>query len=159
MEPISAVLGFGSVALSIYAVVKAKSADNAVAVALSAKNAQEDLSQLEELLRILSSAKDAARLWVDGVPAEKRQGLVQDHALFSLGDAIDALQTKSPFHGSSDEGALVVKSANRLQRAYDEIVDPKVNENKWQSAVSELQSLIGRLENIKRKIRDKNIVK
>lgn len=149
MEVFAVITGIASLislGLAVYAVNKSISVEHAVQGVIDTRNSHEDLQRLTELLRVLGLAKDAARVWVDGAPDEGKQGRNHDHDLSKISDAIDALRTRAPIEMEEAMEAYIHQSSESLQASYNEIVDPNINENRWQNVLSEIQSLIKNLE-------------
>ncbi len=158
MDVISLLLTMLGLAVSGAAYWKADNAKNAVQSALKKRNTDEDLKRLRNLIVMLEGAKDAVAPWVTGMPDDRRIGRNQQDDLEKLNETIDVLRTRAPLDIEGAVKRRITKSATVLDSELNEITNPTDNQDHWKAALSEIQSMIPRLEQLERSMRDAQIV-
>lgn len=157
MEVISLVLTVFGLAISGAAYLKADDAKKAVRNALRKRNADEDLQRLRDLVVVMEAAKEAVAPWVAGMPQDRRTGRDQQDDLARLSETVDALRTKSPLDLEAALQRRIKKSASILDKEFKEITTPSDNNDHWKAALSEIQLMIPKLEQLERSMRDDQI--
>lgn len=157
MDIISLVLTVIGLAISGAAYLKADDAKRAVQNALKKRNADEDLKRLRDLVFTMEAAKEAVAPWVDGMPHDRRTGRDQQDDLAKLSETIDVLRTKAPLDLEDVVQRRIKKSATVLDKEFKEITSPTDNQDHWKAALSEIQLMIPRLEQLERSMRDAQI--
>lgn len=157
MELVSLIVGVFSVGFSAYAVYVSKTARNAVNEAMRSRNTQDDLGRLRELIIVLHEAKSAVTPWIAGGSSDTRAGRAQSHDLATLHRAVDALRTKAPLDLSAPIKSRITRSSNILDEQFRIIAEGTINEDCWRNALSELQLIIPKLEQIERQVRDAQV--
>ena len=158
MDVISLLLTSLGLAISGAAYWKADNAKKAVQSALKKRNTDEDLRRLRNLIVMLEGAKEAVAPWVTGVPDDRRTGRDQRDDLEKLNEAIDCLRTRAPLDIEDAVKRRITKSAAVLDNELNEIMRPTDNQDHWKAALSEIQSMIPRLEQLERSMRDAQIL-
>lgn len=128
--------------ISIYAIVTATGVKSAVDGAIKKVNIQNDISEINEILRKLNKAKTAANIWIPGAVGQSQIGRDSAIDLRVVRDALDALAVWVPVD-------MIESSKSRLDRERiglldycDLIADPTNNENHWNGVIFSTQSLI-----------------
>ncbi|MGJ8546328.1 MAG: hypothetical protein ACSHWZ_12865 [Sulfitobacter sp.] len=158
MDIISLVLTVFGLAISGAAYWKADDAKKAVQKALKKRNADEDLKRLRDLIVVMETAKEAVTPWVSGMPHDRRTGRDQPDDLAKLSTAIDCLRTRAPLDLENAIQRRTKKSATVLDKEFNEITNPTDNKDHWKAALSEIQLMIPRLEQLERSMRDAQII-
>lgn len=158
MELISFVLTIVGFGMSGYAIYQAKTARDIANSIIGKKNRQEDSDRLKTLIVTLNIAKDAAMRRQGGAPEFLSAGHDPAHDLQALRYAHDALKTKLPFSFDETLRSVVEVSAEELQKALENIDNIGANRDGWKDALSTLQTLIPRLEQEERKLRDQALL-
>lgn len=157
MDVISLALTILGLAISGAAYWKADDAKKAVQNALKKRNADDDLKRLRELIMIMEGAKEAVAPWVTGMPVDRRTGRNQQDDLAKLNGTIDCLRTRAPLGIEDAEQRRIKKSATVLDKEFAEITNPTDNRDHWKAALSEIQLMIPKLEQLERSMRDAQI--
>ncbi len=154
MDIISLLFTIFGLLISGLAYLKADDAKKAVQKALNKRNADEDLQRLRSTIVVMEAAKEAVAPWVVGMPQDRRTGRDQQDDIATLSEAIDCLRTKAPLDFDDNQQRRIKKSATMLDRALNEITNQNDNKDHWKAALSEIQLMIPRLEQLERSIRD-----
>lgn len=157
MDYISLLLTIVGLVISGVAYLKADDAKKAVQNALKRRNSDEDLQRIRKLIAAMEVAKEAVAPWVAGVPHDRRTGRDQKDDLAKLSETVDFLRTKAPLDLDDAEQRRIKKSATVLDKAFKEIGTPTDNQDHWKAALSEIQLMIPRLEQLERSMRDAQI--
>ncbi|MBL4918006.1 hypothetical protein [Szabonella alba] len=157
MDIISLMLTVFGLVISGAAYWKADDAKKAVQTVLKKRNADEDLRRLRNLIATMEAAKEAVAPWTAGMPLDRRTGRDQQDDLAKLGETIDCLRTKAPLDLEDAVQRRIKKSATVLDNELNSIVNPTDNQDHWKAALSEIQLMIPRLEQLERSIRDAQI--
>lgn len=157
MDIFSLVLTILGLAISGAAYWKADDAKKAVQNALKKRNADEDLKRLRELISTMEGAKEAVGPWVAGMPHDRRTGRDQQDDLAKLNETIDCLRTRAPLDLEDAVQRRIKKSATVLDKELNEITNPTDNHDPWKAALSEIQLMIPKLEQVERSMRDAQI--
>jgi len=157
VDYISLLLTIVGLVISGVAYLKADDAKKAVQKALKRRNSDEDLQRLRNLIAAMEAAKEAVAPWVAGMPHDRRTGRDQQDDLAKLSEAIDVLRTKAPLDLEDAEQRRIKKSATVLDKEFKEIGHPTDNQDHWKAALSEIQLMIPRLEQLERSMRDAQI--
>jgi len=157
MDIISLVLTIFGLGISGAAYWKADDAKKAVQKVLKKHNADEDLKRLRYLIITMEAAKEAVTPWIASMPHDRRTGRDQQDDLAKLGETIDCLRTKAPLDLEDAVQRRIKKSATVLDNELNLITNPTDNQDHWKAALSEIQLMIRRLEQLERSIRDAQI--
>jgi hypothetical protein len=157
MDVMSLLLTIIGLVISGIAYWKADDAKKAVQKALERRNSDEDLQRLRNLIAVMEAAKEAVSPWVAGMPPDRTTGRDQPDDLAKLSETIDLLRTKAPLDLKEAEQRRIKKSATVLDKEFKEITNPTDNQDHWKAALSEIQLMIPRLEQLERSIRDTQI--
>ena len=157
MDVISLLLTIFGLVISGVAYWKADDAKKAVQKALKRRNSDEDLQRLRNLIAVMEAAKEAVAPWVAGMPHDRRTGRDQKDDLAKLSETIDLLRTKAPLELEDADQRRIKKSATVLDKEFKEIANPTDNQDHWKAALSEIQLMIPRLEQLERSMRDAQI--
>jgi len=157
MDVISLLLTIIGLGISGVAYWKADNAKKAVQKALERRNSDEDLQRLRNLISVMEAAKEAVAPWVAGMPHDRKTGRDQQDDLAKLSETIDLLRTKAPLDIKDAEQKRIKKSATVLDKEFKAITNPTDNQDHWKAALSEIQLMIPRLEQLERSIRDAQI--
>lgn len=157
MDIISIFLTIIGLVISGAAYFKADDAKKAVQRVLKKRNADEDLKRLRDLVATMEVAKEAVTPWIAGMPSERRVGRNQEDDLAKLGDTVDCLRTKAPLDLEDAMQRRIKKSASVLDKELNSIRSSTDNQDHWKTALSEIQSMIPRLEQLERSTRDDQI--
>jgi len=157
VDYISLLLTIVGLLISGVAYLKADDAKKAVQKALKRRNSDEDLQRLRNLIAAMEAAKEAVAPWVAGMPHDRRTGRDKQDDLAKLSETIDFLRTKAPLELEDAEQRRIKKSATVLDKELKEIGNPTDNQDHWKAALSEIQLMIPRLEQLERSIRDAQI--
>lgn len=153
MEPISFILTVASLGASVWAVVTANNAKSAVSNAISISESQDDIAEIEEILRKLSKAKNSSLIWIEGAPSKTQMGRDQRNELQDVRVALDAVRTWVPVNLNEDKSQALESNVGDLQDYCDKIGDAANNENHWNGVVSSAQSLERLLKEHRRTLR------
>jgi hypothetical protein len=157
MEVISLALSFLSLAISGAAYWKADDAKKATQSTLKKRNADEDLKRLRDLIMMMEGAKEAVAPWVAGMPDNRRTGRNRQDDLAKLNGTIDCLRTRAPLDIEKAVKRRIAKSATVLDREFNDIAGSTDNQDHWRAALSEIQLMIPKLEQLERSMRDAQI--
>ena len=157
MDVISLALTILGLAISGAAYWKADDAKKAIQDTLKKRNADEDLKRLRNLIVMMEVAKEAVAPWVAGMPDDRRIGRNQPDDLAKLNGTIDCLRTRAPLDIEEALQRRIKKSATVLDKEFNEITNPTDNQDHWKAALSEIQLMIPRLEQLERSMRDAQI--
>jgi hypothetical protein len=157
MDIISLLLTIVGLVISGAAYWKADDAKKAVQNTLKRRNSDEDLQRLRDLIVVMEAAKEAVAPWITGMPHDRRTGRDKQDDLGKLSATIDCLRTKAPLDLDDAEQRRIKKSATVLDKEFKEIINPTDKEDPWKAALSEIQLMIPRLEQLERSIRDAQI--
>lgn len=157
MDVASLLLTILGLAISGVAYWKADDAKKAVQNALKKRNTDEDLMRLRGLIVAMQAAKEAVAPWISGMPSERRTGRNKQDDLAKLSETIDVLRTKAPLGIEVTLHRRIKKSATELDKELNSIINPTDNQDHWKAALSEIQQMIPRLEQLERTIRDAQI--
>lgn len=157
MDYISLLLTIVGLVVSGAAYLKADDANRAVQKALKRRNSDEDLQRLRNLIATMEAAKEAVAPWVAGMPHDRRIGRNQQDDLAKLSETIDFLRTKAPLELEDADQRRIKKSATVLDKELKEIGNSTDNQDHWKAALSEIQLMIPRLEQLERSMRDAQI--
>lgn len=157
MDIFSLVLTIFGLVISGAAYWKADDAKIAVQNALRKRNVDEDLRRLRDLISVLEVAKEAIAPWVSGIPEDRRIGRDRQSDLVKLNETIDCLRTRAPLDLEDPMLRRIKKSAEVLDGELSEITNPTDNQDHWKAALSEIQSMIPRLEKLERSMKDTQI--
>lgn len=158
MEILSFLLSLGGLGVSVYALIMAKNAKDAVVDALSKKDAQKDIADIQDILVFLNRAKEHAGIWVQGAVVETQIG--RDHLsdLKVVREAEDALATWVPAKADNEFKRRLEKERNNLTQYCDKISNPLNNENHWNGIITSSQSLIRLLKEQNQKLGNSQII-
>lgn len=157
MDPVSFLMGLISVVFSVAAFYKANSAQTAVGKAIEKTNAREDFEILQNLIREVERAQEAAKPWCEGAPEKFRKGKDENDDRSVVFQTIDVIRSKAPISlGSSFDGTIETYS-QEISNQYQRIVSPDVNENCWQALLNELQGLTSYLRRLERQLKNESI--
>lgn len=157
MEFISLGLTILGLGISGAAYWKADNAKKAVQKVLTKRNADDDLRRLHNLISVMEIAKEAVSPWVSGMPQDRRTGRDQQDDIAKLTETIDCLRTKAPLSIEDAIKRRIERSANLLDEEFKEISNPTDNRDHWKAALSEIQLMIPKLEQLERVMRDAHI--
>ena len=157
MEPLSVILSFIGIGISMFAYLKARNAAQAVSDTLESRNAQEDIQRISELIAALNNAKDAVSPWTPEMPDIRKLGRNSEEDLGQLSAAVGILRTRAPIDANVDLKTSIQTFSRRLDKKTNAIVADPSDPNLWKSALSDIHTLIPILERDQRRMRDKNI--
>lgn len=157
MEIFSLVLTIIGLAISAAAYLKADDAKKAVQKVLRKRNADEDLKRLRDLIVAMEAAKEAVTPWIAGMPHDRKTGRDQQDDLTKLSETIDCLRTKAPLDLEDAMHKRIKRSATVLDKEFNSITNPVDNQDHWKAALSEIQLMIPRLEQLERSMKDAQV--
>lgn len=148
------IVGFG---LSISAYFKATSVESAVTAVITRRNEQLDRDRLLALLAKLNAAKEAAKRRRDGAPSAMTSGHSLEVDLHLLHEADDALKTSLPLKLENTLAYDLSGASEEISQAVATIAQPGANRDGWKDALSTLQIIIPRLEQVEREVSNKEL--
>jgi len=140
------------VALSIYAVVKARSALAVAKSVVSRTNEQADTTRVRRLLEKLDNAKKATLRRRPGAPSDFAAGYTEQGDVALIQQAQDALRTELPIGLTPSIQTAARNAAEELEVAFQHINDPNSQGDGWAEALQGLQAVIPKLENEERRL-------
>lgn len=159
MDPISLLLSLGGLGLGVYALLTAKSAKQAATTAVRRKDDQEDRDHLAALIVALVKAKDAAKRRQSGAPEIQGAGRTVEYDIYILTDAHDALCTALPLSFGDELKVAVDAASDEIQLALGAIHDPTTsNRDGWKDSLAALQTLIPRLRQEEREMKNQEVL-
>ena len=156
VDVISLALTILGLVISGAAYWKANDAKKAVQNTLKKRNADEDLKRLRDLIVKMEGAKEAVAPWA-GMLEDRRTGRNQQNDLAKLSETIDCLRTRAPLDIEEAVQRRIKKSATVLDKAFNEITNSTDNQDHWKAALSEIQLILPKLEQLERSMRDAQI--
>lgn len=158
MEIVSLLVSVIGLGVSVWAVVKARSAQGMAQAVIDQKNQQEDNERLRELVRILVAAKAATMRRIDNAPKSIAAGRTLQADIRALRDAQDALKARFPLSLDGKTRLEADNAASELEAAIQAISNQQGSDEGWRSALAILQIAIPRLEQEERALRDRTIL-
>lgn len=159
MDPVSILIGLLGLGMSGYAIITAKSAKQAASQAVQRKDDQEDREYLKDLIIALVEAKNSAKRRESGALEIKSAGHSSELDIYHLSEAHDKLCTALPLSFGNELKATVDAAAAELKAALNAIQNPTTsNRDGWKDALSILQTLIPRLRQEERQMKNKEIL-
>lgn len=157
------IVGIIGIALSAYAIGKAKSAYTA---AIEAKDSVVDRVKLDEQLKMIQDvstalvgAKDVALRRQHNAPPQLNAGKKLSDDIHTLRIASDKLKTGLPDNLSQDRVREATSAAKDLDRSINEIGSSSAQRDGWGDALSALQLITASMQQEARSIRDNSLTK
>lgn len=142
----SLIVSLLGLALSVWALRKAKTAKEIATRAIDAKNTQEDNKRINNVINKLNDAKKASMRNVSSANTDKKSGLPRNKDIEILVTAVDSLRTALPLSWDQSKRAPAGKASFSIERAIQEIKSQSSQRDGWQDALSSLQTIIPWLE-------------
>lgn len=156
MDYISLALGVIGTLVSVFAYFKAKSAKEAVDAVVERHAEQVNYDKLNVLLQKLNNAKDAAKRRRADAEQFLSAGYSIEMDRHLLYEAEDMLRTGLPLEFHDTVSFDLSASADQIARAIEDIKNC-TDRDGWKDALSTLQTIIPRLEQIDREFRNKGL--
>ena len=152
MEVVSALLSLAGIVLSIIALLKARSAQEAARSVVRMKDDQEDRQRLRDLISVLSEARKVSLAKANPHPSLK--GIVRDdyEAVGKLVDAAEALRATLPLSWDRQKRDAFEGPAKSIDSAIDAIRKAPDEMEGWKIALLELRRAIPKLEKEEREL-------